>query len=37
MLKRPIDLIDVYSQIANELTNQYIVGYLSTNAGADGA
>lgn len=37
MLKRPMDLIDVYSQIANELTNQYIVGYLSTNAGADGA
>jgi len=37
MLKRPVDLIDVYSQIANELTNQYIVGYLSTNAGADGA
>ena len=35
--KRPIDLLDVYSQIANELTNQYIVGYLSTNAGADGA
>jgi Ca-activated chloride channel family protein len=37
MLKRPIDLIDVYSQIANELTNQYIVGYLSSNTGGDGA
>lgn len=35
--KRPTDLVDVYGQIANELTNQYIVGYLSTNAGADGA
>lgn len=35
--KRSIDLLNVYTQIANELTNQYIVGYLSTNAGADGA
>ena len=37
--KRPVDLTDVYTQIANELTNQYIVGYLSnnSNAGADGA
>jgi Ca-activated chloride channel family protein len=35
--KRPTDLVDVYTQIANELTNQYIVGYLSNNAGADGA
>ena len=35
--KRPTDLLDVYTQIANELTNQYIVGYLSTNGGADGA
>ncbi len=34
--KRPTDLLDVYTRIANELTNQYIVGYLSTNAGADG-
>jgi Ca-activated chloride channel family protein len=35
--KRPVDLVDVYTQIANELTNQYIVGYLSNNAGAAGA
>lgn len=35
--KRPMDLIDVYTQIANELTNQYVVGYLSSNALADGA
>ncbi len=35
--KRPIDLVDVYTQIANELTNQYAVGYLSSNARADGA
>lgn len=37
MTKRPIDLVDVYTQIANELTNQYVVGYLSSNARADGA
>ena len=37
MPKRPTELADVYTQIANELTNQYIVGYLSNNAGADGA
>ena len=37
MPKRPIELVDVYSQIANELTNQYIVGYLSNKAGGDGA
>src|SRR5688572_20673320 len=35
--KRPTDLVDVYTQIANELTNQYMVGYLSSNARADGA
>ena len=35
--KRPIDLVDVYTQIANELSNQYVVGYLSSNARADGA
>jgi Ca-activated chloride channel homolog len=35
--KRPLDLIDVYTQIANELTNQYVIGYLSSNARADGA
>jgi Ca-activated chloride channel homolog len=37
MPKRPTELADVYTQIASELTNQYIVGYLSNNAGADGA
>ena len=35
--KRPTDLVDVYGQIANELTNQYIVGYLSNKSSADGA
>ena len=35
--KRPMDLVDVYTQIANELSNQYVVGYLSSNARADGA
>ncbi len=35
--KRPTDLVDVYTQIANELSNQYTVGYLSSNARADGA
>ena len=35
--KRSTDLADVYTQIANELSNQYVVGYLSTNARADGA
>ena len=36
--KRPMDLVDVYTQIANELNkNQYVVGYLSSNARADGA
>jgi VWFA-related protein len=35
--KRPTDLVDVYTQIANELSNQYVVGYLSTNSQADGA
>ena len=35
--KRPMDLVDVYTQIANELTKQYVVGYLSGNARADGA
>jgi Ca-activated chloride channel homolog len=35
--KRPTDLVDVYSQIANELSNQYVVGYLSSNPQADGA
>jgi Ca-activated chloride channel family protein len=37
MPKRPTELADVYTQIANELRNQYILGYLSSNAGADGA
>jgi Ca-activated chloride channel family protein len=37
MPKRPTELADVYTQIANELTNQYIVGYLSNNAGTGGA
>jgi Ca-activated chloride channel homolog len=37
MPKRSTDLADVYTQIANELTNQYIVGYLSNNMRADGA
>ena len=35
--KGPMDLVDVYTQIASELTNQYVVGYLSSNARADGA
>jgi len=35
--KRPTDLVDVYTQIANELSTQYTVGYLSSNARADGA
>ena len=35
--KSPMDLVDVYTLIANELTNQYVVGYLSSNARADGA
>jgi len=35
--KRPMDLVDVYTQIANELSNQYVVGYLSSNTRADGA
>ena len=35
--KGPMDLVDVYTLIANELTNQYVVGYLSSNARADGA
>lgn len=35
--KRPMDLVDVYTQIANELTSQYVIGYLSSNARADGA
>jgi Ca-activated chloride channel family protein len=37
MPKRPLDLADVYTQIANELTSQYVIGYLSTNTRADGA
>ena len=37
MPKRPTELADVYAQIASELTNQYILGYLSSNTGADGA
>ena len=35
--KGPMDLVDVYTLIANELTNQYVVGYLSNNARVDGA
>jgi Ca-activated chloride channel homolog len=35
--KRPADLADVYTQIATELSNQYVVGYLSSNMRADGA
>jgi Ca-activated chloride channel family protein len=34
--KRSTDLADVYTQIANELTSQYVLGYLSNSAGADG-
>lgn len=34
--KRPTDLAEVYTQIANELTSQYVLGYLSNSAGADG-
>ena len=32
--KRPADLADVYTEIANELTSQYVLGYLSSNAAA---
>jgi Ca-activated chloride channel homolog len=35
--KRSTDLADVYTQIATELSNQYVVGYLSSNIRADGA
>lgn len=36
MPKRPTDLADVYTQIASELTSQYVIGYLSNSARADG-
>ena len=29
MVKSGVDLPDVYTQIANELTTQYVIGYLS--------
>ena len=31
--KRSEDLSDVYTQVANELANQYVLGFLSTNHG----
>ena len=34
--KRPEDLTGVYAQVADELTNQYILGYLSRNDRHDG-
>ena len=34
--KRPTELSDVYTQIANELTSQYAIGYFSNNVRADG-
>lgn len=34
--KRPEDLSDVYSRIADELTSQYMLGYLSRNERRDG-
>jgi Ca-activated chloride channel homolog len=37
MPKTSGDLQGVYSQITNELTSQYVLGYLSSNARADGA
>ena len=37
LAKRSTDLVDIYTQIAGELTNQYILGYLSNNVRADGA
>ncbi len=37
MPRRPTDLAEVYDQIASELTSQYVLGYLSNNARADGA
>jgi Ca-activated chloride channel homolog len=35
--KRGEDLADVYTQIADELTSQYVLGYLSRNERHDGA
>lgn len=32
--KRPADVADVYTEIANELTSQYVLGYLSSNGAA---
>jgi VWFA-related protein len=32
--KRSEDLADVYTQVANELANQYVLGFLSTNHGS---
>lgn len=34
--KRPEDLSNVYPQIAQELTTQYVLGYLSRNERRDG-
>lgn len=34
--KRPTDLAGVYDQIANELTSQYVLGYLSNNTDREG-
>lgn len=34
--KRPEDLSSVYGQIADELSNQYVIGYLSRNERRDG-
>lgn len=34
--KQPSELSNVYTQIADELTTQYVLGYLSTNGGRNG-
>ena len=34
--KQPTELANVYAQIADELTTQYVLGYLSTNGKRDG-
>ncbi len=36
LAKRPEDLSNVYTQIADELTSQYVLGYLSRNERRDG-
>jgi Ca-activated chloride channel homolog len=37
MPKRPEDLLDVYGRISQELTNQYLLGYLSATSSPEGA